>query len=96
LGRFGHFGSKGPIFSHWASVSSRPYRAIDPPLALLHEFISHFRQVKNHQFNLLYPVLKQALVIFASPAEPAGFSSRRKFRKTRFLPVAVKQYNPES
>src|SRR6266699_189929 len=62
LGRFGHFGSKGPIFSHWASVSSRPYRAIDPPLALLHEFISHFRQVKNHQFNLLYPVLKQALV----------------------------------
>jgi hypothetical protein len=35
---------------------------MDPPLALLHQFISHFRQVKNHQFNLLYPVLKQALV----------------------------------
>jgi len=61
-GRFGRFGSKGRIFSHWASVSGRPYRAMDPPLALLHQFISHFRQVKNHQFNLLYPVLKQALV----------------------------------
>jgi hypothetical protein len=35
---------------------------MDPPLALLHQFISHFRQVKNHQFNLLYPVLKQALI----------------------------------
>ncbi len=30
-GRGGRFGSKGRIFSHWASVSSRPYRAIRPP-----------------------------------------------------------------
>src|ERR1700739_1080632 len=67
-GRFGRFGSKGRIFSHWASVSGRPYRAIDPPLALLHEVISHFRQVKNHQFNLLYPVLKQALIAALRPA----------------------------
>jgi hypothetical protein len=42
-GRRGRFGSPGRIFSHWASVSSRPYRAIGPPLALLHEFISRFR-----------------------------------------------------
>ena len=62
-GRLGRFGSKGPIFSHWASVSSRPYRAIGPPSALLPAVISHFGSGKNHQFNPLYPVLKQALVI---------------------------------
>src|SRR5580704_1784838 len=60
-GRLGRFGSKGPIFSHWASVSSRPYRAIGPPLALLPEFISRFRQTNHHSFSALYPVLKQAL-----------------------------------
>jgi hypothetical protein len=27
----GRWGSKGRIFSHWASVSNRPYRAIGPP-----------------------------------------------------------------
>src|SRR5437773_3803514 len=31
FGRLGRFGSKGRIFSHWASVNSRPYRAIAPP-----------------------------------------------------------------
>jgi len=30
-GRGGRLGSKGRIFSHWASVSNRPYRAIGPP-----------------------------------------------------------------
>jgi hypothetical protein len=30
-GRDGRLGSKGRIFSHWASVSNRPYRAIGPP-----------------------------------------------------------------
>jgi hypothetical protein len=30
-GRGGRGGSNGRIFSHWASVSSRPYRAIGPP-----------------------------------------------------------------
>jgi hypothetical protein len=59
----GRFGSKGWIFSHWASVSSRPYRAIDPPLALLPEFISRFQQTNHHPFNALYPVLKQVLAI---------------------------------
>ncbi len=59
----GRFGSKGRIFSHWASVSSRPYRAIGPPLALLHEFISRFRQTNHHSFITLYPVLKQVLAM---------------------------------
>ncbi len=52
------FGSKGRIFSHWASVISRPYRAIGPPLALLLAVIAHFRQGKHHSLNRLYPVLK--------------------------------------
>src|SRR5207245_11383069 len=30
-GCLGTFGSKGRICSHWASVNSRPYRAIGPP-----------------------------------------------------------------
>ena len=60
-GRRGRFGSKGPIFSHWASVSRRPYRAIGPPLALLPEFISRFRQTNHQPFSTLYPVLKQVL-----------------------------------
>jgi hypothetical protein len=62
-GRCGRFGSKGPIFSHWASVSRRPYRAIDPPLALLPEFISRFQQTNHHLFKALYPVLKQVLLM---------------------------------
>jgi hypothetical protein len=52
------FGSKGRIFSHWASVSSRPYRAIGPPRALLSPVISYSRQSKHHCSNELYPVLK--------------------------------------
>jgi len=39
----GRLGSKGRSFSHWASVSRRPYRAIRPPLALLPTVIAHFR-----------------------------------------------------
>jgi hypothetical protein len=57
----GRFGSKGRIFSHWASISRLPYRAIDPPLALLPEFISRFQQTNHHLFNALYPVLKQVV-----------------------------------
>jgi hypothetical protein len=52
------FGSKGRIFSHWASVKSRPYRAIGPPRALLSAVISYSRQSKHHCLNRLYPVLK--------------------------------------
>jgi hypothetical protein len=51
-------GSKGRIFSHWASVNSRPYRAIGPPSALLTSFISHFRQPNYLTMQALYPVLK--------------------------------------
>jgi hypothetical protein len=57
-GRLGRFGSQGRIFSHWASVSSRPYRAIGPPSALLLDLISHFRQTNHHRIRTLYRVLK--------------------------------------
>src|SRR5499425_1142211 len=57
-GRFGRFGSKGPIFSHWASVSRRPYRAIRPPQALLPKVIAHFHPTNYHSFSPLYRVLK--------------------------------------
>jgi hypothetical protein len=57
-GRLGRFGSKGWIFLHWASVSSRPYRAICPPPGA-----AHFRDpppTKNKycEISLLYRVLK--------------------------------------
>jgi hypothetical protein len=60
-GCFVCFGSKGRIFSHWASVSKRPYRAIGPPSALLAKVITHFRQPNHHSFSALYSVLKQVL-----------------------------------
>ncbi len=66
VGRFGCFGSKGRIFSHWASVSRRPYRAIGPPLALLPDFISRFHRTNHHPFSALYPVLKQVVVTSGS------------------------------
>src|SRR5439155_20014935 len=56
-------GSKGRIFSHWASVNRRPYRAIGPPAALLTLFISHFRQPNYLRIQGLHPVLKQLLVV---------------------------------
>ena len=58
FGRLGRWGSKGRIFSHWASVNRRPYRAIGPPLTLLPSFIAHFGQTKHPLFSALYPVLK--------------------------------------
>src|SRR5205823_14420569 len=57
-------GSKGRIFSHWASVNRRPYRAIGPPAALLTLFISHFRQPNYLRIQGLHPVLKQLLVSY--------------------------------
>jgi len=50
---------QGRIFSHWASVNRRPYRAIGPPAALLTLFISHFRQPNYLRIQALHPVLKQ-------------------------------------
>jgi hypothetical protein len=35
-GRGGRLGSKGRIFSHWASLNNRPYRAIGPPSGATH------------------------------------------------------------
>src|SRR5437879_2144535 len=58
-------GSKGRIFSHWASVNRRPYRAIGPPSALLSSFISHFRQLNYLRIQALHPVLKQPLAILS-------------------------------
>jgi hypothetical protein len=55
-------GSKGRIFSHWASVNKRPYRAISPPSALLTLFISLFRQPNYLKIQTLHPVLKQLLI----------------------------------
>src|SRR6266576_835751 len=57
------FGSQGRIFSHWASVNRRPYRAIRPPLALLPNLISHFWQPNYHWIRRLCPVLKYVLRI---------------------------------
>ncbi len=58
FGRGGRLGSKGRIFSHWASVSNRPYRAIGPPSGTL-----HFREppppANNYRIvSPLYRVLK--------------------------------------
>jgi hypothetical protein len=57
-GRGGRLGSKGRIFSHGASVSNRPYRAIGPPSGA-----DHFRdpppwENKYRKFKPLYRVLK--------------------------------------
>src|SRR6516225_9809495 len=60
-GRFLRLGSKGRIFSHWASVNSRPYRAIGPPSALLTVLIAHFGRTNYCKIRVLYPVLKQLL-----------------------------------
>lgn len=54
----GGFGSKGQIFSHCASVSNRPYRAIGPPSALLTVLIAHFGRINYCKIKALYPVLK--------------------------------------
>ena len=58
FGRLGRWGSKGRIFSHWASVNRRPYRAIGPPLALLSGVIAHLGRTNYHRFKSLFQVLK--------------------------------------
>ena len=62
-GRGGRLGSRGRIFSHWASVSNRPYRAIGPPPGAVH-FRDPPPQENNYRkFTPLYRVLKWLLVI---------------------------------
>ena len=61
-GRGGRLGSRGRIFSHWASVSNRPYRAIGPPPGAVH-FRDPPPQENNYRkFSPLYRVLKWLLV----------------------------------
>ena len=60
-GRGGRLGSRGRIFSHWASVSNRPYRAIGPPPGAVH-FRDPPPQENNYRkFTPLYRVLKWLL-----------------------------------
>jgi hypothetical protein len=57
-GRGGRLGSKGRIFSHWASVSNRPYRAIRPPSGA--DSLAYPPPYENNysKFNPLSRVLK--------------------------------------
>ena len=57
-GRLGRFGSKGWILAHWASVSSRPYRAICPPPGALHFRDPPPTQNNYRKISPLYRVLK--------------------------------------
>jgi hypothetical protein len=57
-GRDGRLGSKGQIFSHWASVSNRPYRAIGPPSGAVGLRDPPPRQNNYPKFSPLYRVLK--------------------------------------
>src|SRR2546428_8054261 len=62
-GRLGRFGSKGWIFSHWASVSSRPYRTIRPPPGAAHLHDPPPTKNKYCKLSPLYRRLKRLLVI---------------------------------
>jgi len=57
-GRGGRWGSKGRIFSHWASVSNRPYRAIGPPSGALDLRDPPPQENNYRKFSPLYRVLK--------------------------------------
>jgi hypothetical protein len=57
-GRGGRLGSKGRIFSHWTSVSNRPYRAIGPPSGASHLRDPPPRENNYRKFSPLYRVLK--------------------------------------
>ncbi len=58
FGRGGRWGSKGRIFSHWASVSNRPYRAIGPPSGAVQLRDPPPWKNKYRKFKPLYRVLK--------------------------------------
>jgi hypothetical protein len=57
-GRGDRRGSKGRIFSHWASVSNRPYRAIGPPSGAVDVRDPPPQENNYSKFNPLYRVLK--------------------------------------
>ena len=60
-GRGGRWGSKGRIFSHWASVNNRPYRAIGPPSGAAHFRDPPPQENIYRKFSPLYRVLKWLL-----------------------------------
>jgi hypothetical protein len=57
-GRGGRLGSKGRTFSHWASVSNRPYRAIGPPSGAVRFRDPPPWENNYRKFSPLYRVLK--------------------------------------
>src|SRR3989441_6007326 len=62
----GALGSKGRIFSHWGSVSNRPYRAIGPPRGAAYLTDPLRPAIINHircPFRPLHPVLQWVLVV---------------------------------
>jgi hypothetical protein len=60
-------GSKGRIFSHWLSVSNRPYRAIGPPSGAAHFRDPPPRKNNYRKFSPLYRVLQWLLDVFPFP-----------------------------
>jgi len=67
-GRGGRWGSKGRIFSHWASVNNRPYRAIGPPSGAAHFRDPPPQENIYRKFSPLYRVLKWLLMASISAA----------------------------
>jgi hypothetical protein len=91
----GGFGSKGAIFSHCASVSNGPDRAIHPPSALLTLLISHFQKLNQHDFNGLSTVVQQLLVNWAlAPEEASRFRATPFMRQAPANPLAGKNPPP--
>jgi len=54
-GRGGRLGSKGRIFSHWASVNNRPYRAMDPPSGAIY---LHEQSQSENKYMILIPLYR--------------------------------------
>jgi len=66
-GRGGRGGSKGRIFSHWLSVSNRPYRAIGPPSGAVGACDPPPQKINYSKFSPVYRVLQWLLVKLAKP-----------------------------
>src|SRR5712691_5472691 len=66
--RFGNFGSKGRIFSHWASVNSRPYRAIGPPFGAAASLYAPFWKDQPQLNQCLVPSFETASSNFFGPS----------------------------
>jgi hypothetical protein len=91
----GRFGSKGWILAHWASVSSRPYRAIRPLSGAAH--LHDPPPTKNSfcKISPLYRVLKRLLgrtVRYTIGGRPA-VTARLLAGISRSLVTATKRKN---